>query len=166
MSVVELNRLIVVRVNQIKEIRLIYEAFHYEVERRYRRQVYDYHDHALTFGFMHGKIQQNAQTNNRIALEEMRNQDDIERRQVNFFVTVAVLLTITLWLGLRRNYVSRKEFNMIAGDEVVNPPFGDVVKREVTNVFYAKTWWSGRYTETAWEAEQSEKRKRKDEGRE
>lgn len=105
MSDAELVELLKIRDKQINDIRAIYENFHNEVEKRFRKMVLDYHDKALSLSKVHGDMQNRSLSINREALVRMREEDEAAHRDRKLVLTICIFSTMVYWYWLHRHYV-------------------------------------------------------------
>ena len=96
----QLEELVELREKQVLQLKGIYEVYQNDVEGKYRKQVYDYHDKSIDFSKVHGQIQQRAMSNHREMLKGIREQDWKEDREKNliFFILISITLVYYLWL--------------------------------------------------------------------
>ena len=113
MSVEELTKLLVTRDGQIAKIRAIYEEFHYGVEKKYRKQIFDYHDKAVQFSQVHGQMQSASINMTKEALLRMREQQEIEHRDVKLVYTLCIIFVIGFWVYLRRHYIKLSQLEEV-----------------------------------------------------
>lgn len=105
----QLQTLITTKDRQIGELRNVYENFHYEIDKRYRKMIFDYHDKALTLSKVHGDMQMSSLTINREALQKMRERDEARNRDRRLVQTICLFVTLVYWVWLRRHYIDAKE---------------------------------------------------------
>lgn len=144
MSLKDLETLVEGRERQVKELRLLYENFHYEVEKRFRHQVLDAQDSAASLAKIHGNMQLSMFTRNREALASMRlrqEANDRERRAIMFGLGIS---TVIYWVYLRQHYVNMKHAELHTEDGFSR----DVMS--TWNPFFSKTR-SARTREMGWE---------------
>lgn len=100
----QLTSLLRTRDEQIGQLRSVYEHFHYEVDKRHRTMIFDYHDKAIHLSHVHGVMQMNSVQINREALVRMRERDEAANRDKKLTFTICIVATFVYWLWLRRHY--------------------------------------------------------------
>ena len=113
LSVEDLSKMLVTRDTQIAQLRAIYEEFHYGVEKKYRRQIFDYHDKAVQFSQVHGQMQSASINMTKESLLRMREQQELENRDVKLIYTICILFVIAFWVYLRRHYINTTQIEEI-----------------------------------------------------
>lgn len=150
------------RVRQVRDLRKIYENFHYEADKCFRKMVLDYHDKALQLSAIHGKMQATSLQVNREVLSKLREEQEMLTREKRLIIFISIVFTTVFWVWLRRHYVRRSDIN--AGVRTVMEraelsPSVSGMGAYGTNLFgsakrSARTW------ETSWEAELRDRRER------
>lgn len=109
MTTDELVTLLQTREKQVLKLREIYERFHYEVDKHFRRTVLDYHDKAMHLSQVHGQIQHSSLRINREALSKMREEQEMLTRDKRLVLFVCVIAVVIFWVWTRRHYVHKDE---------------------------------------------------------
>jgi hypothetical protein len=109
MTDADLETLLTTKDRQIGELRHIYENFHYEVDKRFRTMVLDYHDKAMQLAKVHGDMQNSSLNIQREALMRMRMRDEARNRDRRLVQFLCVVATIVFWFWLRRHYILAKQ---------------------------------------------------------
>ncbi|RNF24475.1 uncharacterized protein Tco025E_02445 [Trypanosoma conorhini] len=163
MSAAELETLLRTREQQVQQLRAVYENFHYEVDKRFRTMVFDYHEKAMNLSQVHGKMQLGSLQISREALVKLREQQEMYSRDHRLLVTVCTVFTFAFWVWVRRHYVRRED---LFGDESQMRIPGN--QRSVTGVgsynenVFGSAKRSARNLETSWEREVRERRERQE----
>lgn len=155
----ELEALLKTRDEQIKQLRQIYEMFHYEADRNFRRMIFDYHEKALQLSQVHGKMQMSSLQINREALTRMREQQEMLNRDKRLALLVSLIVTLGFWIWVRRHYVRTSELRAAAAGGGAVPHTSVAVTGFGSyggNVF-SSSKRSARGRETSWERESREK---------
>ena len=119
----ELIQMLKLRDKQIADIRHIYENFHNEVEKQYRKQIFDYHDKAISFSQTHGQMQNQSINHTREALVKLREQEELEHRDLKIVYTVCLVATIAFWLWVRSHYIAKADLEHASPTEGGEAPF-------------------------------------------
>ncbi|EAN77571.1 uncharacterized protein TEOVI_000131000 [Trypanosoma equiperdum] len=109
MTNTELETLLKQREQQVRQLRVVYENFHYEVDKCFRTMVFDYHEKALQLSQVHGKMQLGSLQISREALVKMREQQEMYSRDHRIVLTICTVLSFAFWVWVRRHYVHREE---------------------------------------------------------
>lgn len=163
----ELVTLLRTREQQVGQLRQIYENFHYEVDKHYRKMVLDYHDKALQFSQVHGRMQNASMQINREALVKMREEQEMMTRDKRLTMLVCIVFTIGFWAWVRRHYIRRKELETQMEADAYDAKLRSSMATSVTGSgsyndnFFGSTKRSGRSWETSWEKEVRERREQK-----
>lgn len=158
----DLEALLRTREQQIRQLRAVYENFHYEADKCFRTMVFDYHEKALQLSQVHGKMQLGSLQISREALVKMREQQEMYSRDHRILVVICSVFGFVFWVWVRRHYVRREE--LCGGGDVCLRPLGN--QRPVTGIgsynenVFGSAGRSGRALETSWEREVRERRER------
>lgn len=152
----ELQTLILTKDRQIADLRRIYENFHYEVDKRFRTMIYDYHDKALSLSKVHGDMQAQSVTINREALIRMRERDEARNRDRRMTQVICFFSTLLFWIWVRRHYVLAKEGE---DPELSQPITGIGLRSENLFGMYSR---NARSWDTPYEKELREERRRRE----
>jgi hypothetical protein len=148
------------RDSQIAQLRAIYENFHYEADKHFRKMIFDYHDKTMQLSQVHGKMQQASLQINREALARMRDEQDRMTRDKRLVFTLCTLWSIIFWVWVRRHYVMKRELEQ----ETISPVDRAQMSASVTgagsygNNLFGSSSRNARFAETAWEREVRERR--------
>ncbi|KAL7700888.1 hypothetical protein NQL31_005589 [Lotmaria passim] len=152
------------RDEQVAQLRRIYENFHYEADKHFRKMIFDYHDKTMQLSQVHGKMQQASLQINREALARMRDEQDRMTRDKRLIFTLCTIWSLIFWIWVRRHYVQRRELEqepLSAMDRaVMNPSVTGA--GSYGNNFFGSSKRSGRFAETSWEREVRERREAQD----
>lgn len=161
MSDDELITLLQTREKQVKQLRTIYENFHYMADKAMRAQVLDYHDKALLIAKVHGKMQNSSLQTNRETLARMREEQEMFTRDKRLMLTVCSVVCLVFWIWVRSHYMKVRDLenSLYAAERVSAPPvFG--MGRYDENIFSSKKR-NARNWETSWEREVRERQEAK-----
>ncbi|KAG5479415.1 hypothetical protein LSCM1_04676 [Leishmania martiniquensis] len=152
------------RDEQIRQLRAVYENFHYEADKHFRKMIFDYHDKTMQLSQVHGRMQQASLQINREALSKMREQQDMMTRDKRIIFTICTLWTLIFWVWVRRHYVKRRELERepLGAREwaEMNPSITGA--GSYNDNFFGSRKRNARFTETAWEREVRERREAQD----
>lgn len=152
------------RDEQVAQLRRIYENFHYEADKHFRKMIFDYHDKTMQLSQVHGKMQQASLQINREALARMRDEQDRMTRDKRLIFALCTIWSLVFWIWVRRHYVQRRELEqepLSAMDRaVMNPSVTGA--GSYGNNFFGSSKRSGRFAETSWEREVRERREAQD----
>nr|CCC93360.1 conserved hypothetical protein [Trypanosoma congolense IL3000] len=109
MATTQLEALLRRRDDQVRQLRVVYENFHYEADKCFRTMVFDYHEKALQLSQVHGKMQLGSLQISREALVKMREQQEMYSRDHRIVVTICTIFSFLFWIWIRRHYVRREE---------------------------------------------------------
>ncbi|KAG5506096.1 hypothetical protein GH5_05778 [Leishmania sp. Ghana 2012 LV757] len=152
------------RDEQIRQLRAIYESFHYEADKHFRKMIFDYHDKTMQLSQVHGRMQQASLQINREALSKMRDHQDMMTRDKRIIFTICTLWTLVFWVWVRRHYVKRRELEREpsgAREWAQMSPSITGAGSYNDNVFGSNKR-NARFMETAWEREVRERREAQD----
>lgn len=116
MSIEELATLLATRKEQVRRLRQIYERFHYEVDKHFRRTVLDYHDKAMHLSQVHGQIQHSSLRINREALAKLREEQEMLTRDKRLVLFLCVIVVAAFWIWTRRHYIHKEELALSVGN--------------------------------------------------
>ncbi|CCW62989.1 unnamed protein product [Phytomonas sp. EM1] len=161
MSDDELIALLRTREKQVHQLRSIYENFHYEADKHFRKMVFDYHDKTLQLSQVHGKMQEVSYQISREVLKQLREEQEKLSRDIRMALILSTVITLVFWVWVRRHYVALKELE--------EDP--DAIRRAtmappITGIgAYSGNWFSSskrsaRSWETSWEKEVRESREK------
>lgn len=151
----ELVALLSTRESQVRQLRQIYENFHYEADKHFRKMVFDYHDKTLQLSQVHGRMQQASVQVNREALVRMREEQEMLTRDKRLMLLICTVVTLVFWVWVRRHYVARQS---LEGDPS-SAPDRAALSRTVTGAgsyndnFFGSANRNARFKDTAWEKE-------------
>lgn len=163
----ELITVLRTREKQVGQLRRVYENFHYEADKHYRKMVLDYHDKALQFSQVHGRMQNASLQINREALVKMREEQEMLDRDKRLVFLACTVITACFWLWVRRHYVKKKELETQMEADTYDSKLRSSMATSVTGSgswndnLFGSTKRSGRSWETTWERETRERRQRK-----
>ncbi|GET88325.1 hypothetical protein, conserved [Leishmania tarentolae] len=148
------------RDEQIRHLRTIYESFHYEADKHFRKMIFDYHDKTMQLSQVHGRMQQASLQINREALSKMRDQQDMMTRDKRIIFTICTLWTLIFWVWVRRHYVKRRELELepLDGREWAEMSPSITGAGSYNENLFGSNKRNARFTETAWERELRERR--------
>ncbi|CAC9485886.1 conserved hypothetical protein [Leishmania infantum JPCM5] len=148
------------RDEQIRQLRAIYESFHYDADRHFRKMIFDYHDKTMQLSQVHGRMQQASLQINREALSKMRDQQDMMTRDKRIIFTICTLWTLIFWVWVRRHYVKRRELELepLDGREWAQMSPSITGAGSYNENVFGSNKRNARFTETAWERELRERR--------
>lgn len=152
------------RGEQVAQLRVIYENFHYEADRHFRKMIFDYHDKTMQLSQVHGKMQQASLQINREALARMRDEQDRMTRDKRLVFTLCTIWSLIFWVWVRRHYVMKRELErepQSAADRGEMNPSVTGAGSYGNNIFTSSRR-SGRMAETSWEREVRERREAQD----
>lgn len=112
MSENELATLLDTRKEQVRKLREVYERFHYEVDKHFRRTVLDYHDKAMHLSQVHGQIQHSSLRINREALAKLREEQEMLTRDKRLVLFLCVIFVLSFWVWTRRHYIHKEELDL------------------------------------------------------
>ncbi|KAG5505728.1 hypothetical protein JKF63_05064 [Porcisia hertigi] len=152
------------RDEQIRQLRAIYESFHYDADRHFRKMVFDYHDKTMQLSQVHGRMQQASLQINREALSKMRDEQDMMTRDKRIIFTICTLWTLVFWVWVRRHYVKRRELERepLDAQEWAHMSPSITGAGSYNDNFFGSNRRNARFTETAWERELRERREAQD----
>ncbi|KAG8342696.1 hypothetical protein TRVL_06475 [Trypanosoma vivax] len=163
MSLSDLETLLNTREEQVRKLRLVYENFHYEMDKRFRTMVFDYHEKALQLSQVHGKMQLGSLQISREALVKMREQQEMYSRDHRIVVAACTILTFIFWVWVKRHYVRREELFGAVQQQLEMAARGGTVSRSVTGAgcydgnIFGSAKRNARNRETSWEREVRER---------
>lgn len=148
------------RDEQIHQLRAIYEGFHYEADKHFRKMIFDYHDKTMQLSQVHGRMQQASLQINREALSKMRDEQDMMTRDKRIIFTICTLWTLIFWVWVRRHYVKRRELELepLDGREWAQMSPSVTGAGSYNENVFGSNKRNARFTETAWERELRERR--------
>ncbi|KAK7200116.1 hypothetical protein NESM_000061600 [Novymonas esmeraldas] len=156
----ELAATLQTRDEQIRQLRVIYENFHYDADHHFRKMIFDYHDKTMQLSQVHGRMQQASLQINREALSKMRDEQDMMTRDKRIIFTLCTVWTLVFWVWVRRHYVRSRELEqepLVARDWAQMSPSITGIGSYNDN-FFGSNKRNARFTETAWERELRERR--------
>lgn len=160
----ELVETLQLRDRQIHELRTIYENFHYDADRHFRKMIFDYHDKTMQLSQVHGRMQQASLQINREALTKMRDEQEMMTRDKRIVFTICTLWCVVFWVWVRRHYVQRRELERdpMEGSEwaAMTPSVTGI--GSYNDNFLGSRRRSARAVETTWERELRERREAQD----
>ncbi|CAD2220992.1 hypothetical protein, conserved [Angomonas deanei] len=159
------------RETQIKQLRSIYENFHYQCDKNYRKMIFDYHDKAAQLSQVHGRMQAASIAISRDTLMQLREEQEMYNRDKRLIFAVCVVFVVLFWVWVRRHYISRKEVM----NHTAEGHFGlDRMEKSVSVLgagsygggagMFGKGKRSARTWETDWEREVRERKERETKG--
>ncbi|KPA78227.1 putative mitochondrial hypothetical protein [Leptomonas pyrrhocoris] len=152
------------RDEQIAQLRLIYESFHYDADKHLRKMIFDYHDKTMQLSQVHGKMQQASLQINREALARMRDEQERMTRDKRLIFTLCTLWSIIFWVWVRRHYVKRRELESAWVSVVDRAQMSPAVTGigSYGDNFFGSNKRNARFAETSWEREVRERREAQD----
>ncbi|CCW70300.1 unnamed protein product [Phytomonas sp. Hart1] len=165
MSDDELVELLRTRERQVHQLRSIYENFHYEADKHFRKMVFDYHDKTLQLSQVHGKMQEVSFQINREVLKQLREEQETYTRDTRMAFIFSSILTFWFWIWVRRHYIALKELeeDPDAIQRAAMAPSVTGIGSYSWNCF-SSSKRSARSRETSWEKEVRESREKSREG--
>lgn len=160
----ELVTLLRTRESQVTQLRQVYQNFHYEADKHYRKMVLDYHDKSLQFSQVHGRMQNASIQINREALVKMREEQEMMTRDMRLTVISCLIFIFGFWAWVRRHYVGRRELEAQIEADGYDASLRSTMAHSITGSgsfndnFFGSTKRSARSWETAWEREIRERR--------
>ncbi|EPY28324.1 hypothetical protein STCU_05188 [Strigomonas culicis] len=161
------------REQQVRQLRAVYEQFHYHADKHYRKMVFDYHDKAAQLSQVHGRMQAASLQVNREALKQMREQQEMYERDKRLVLFLSGVVVFLFWVWVRRHYISKKEVlfdheGSGKGPEAYVDPAYVRMQHSVSVTgsgsynenYFSSSKRSGRTWETTWEREVRERRER------
>lgn len=167
------------REQQVRQLRAVYEQFHYYCDKNYRKMIFDYHDKAAQLSQVHGRMQAASLQINREALKQMREQQEMYERDKRLVFFMSGLVVFLFWIWVRRHYIAKKEvlldYDQVNRENLANkdgPSYVDATYERmkhsspITGIgsydwnFFSSSKRSGRTWETTWEKEVRERREK------
>ncbi|KPI84184.1 hypothetical protein ABL78_6758 [Leptomonas seymouri] len=148
------------RDKQITQLRVIYETFHYDADKHFRKMIFDYHDKTMQLSQVHGKMQQASLQINREALARMRDEQDRMTRDKRLIFALCTLWTVVFWVWVRRHYVRKRELEWepLSVIDLAQTSPAITGAGSYGNNLLSSSKRNARFVETSWEREVRERR--------